>query len=72
MLEPETSETMPYTGGGNGHNAPEYLRQRWDDTRSELSDLDRRLRDFAKQQPVVTLAAVVLAGYLFGRLVSRL
>lgn len=69
MLE---QETTPGLSSGNGKTGTEYLRERWSETRSELSTADRRMRQFAQERPFLALAAIMVTGYVFGRLVSRL
>ena len=39
--------------------------------RSELGDVDRRVRAFVQEYPLVALAAAALSGYLLARLISR-
>jgi hypothetical protein len=41
------------------------------DMSSALAELDRHVRDLAKEHPFAALAAAVLAGYVAGRMLSR-
>jgi hypothetical protein len=49
--------------GDNGRGARSFRR--------ELETYERRGREFAQQRPFVALGLAMLAGYLFGRIVSR-
>lgn len=38
----------------------------------ELGDLDREVRQWARERPLLTLGLAVLAGYVAGRILSRI
>lgn len=42
-----------------------------DDMRSEMQDLDRRLKVFVQDRPILALLSAVAAGYLVGRVLRR-
>lgn len=48
------------------------LTERADSVRDGLVTTDRALAELARAHPLVTLAGATLAGFLVGRLVSRL
>ena len=61
------------TSSPNGHQAlSAYIRARFDDTRSQMSEADERVREFAREKPFVALGLAVAAGFVIGRLLSRL
>ncbi len=71
MFESETEAGQSLRG--NGHSVgTEELRAKWDQTRTQLQDVDRWARQRARDRPFVALAAVIVAGYCIGRLVARL
>jgi hypothetical protein len=39
--------------------------------RRDAADLDRRIRRYAREQPLLCLAMAMAGGYLVGRIVSR-
>ncbi len=68
-----TGQTESGGMGGNGHSsASVHLRETWQQTQTQLQDLDRQARNFARERPLTALAAALLAGYVVGRLVARL
>lgn len=42
-----------------------------DEMRSEIQDLDQRLKVFVKDRPILALLSAVAAGYLVGRILRR-
>jgi hypothetical protein len=42
-----------------------------DEMRSEIQDLDQRLKVFVKDRPMLALLSAVAAGYLVGRVLRR-
>ncbi len=42
-----------------------------DEMRSEIQDLDQRLKVFVKERPIMALLSAVAAGYLVGRILRR-
>lgn len=42
-----------------------------DEMRSEIQDLDQRLKVFVKDRPILALLSAVAAGYLVGRVLRR-
>lgn len=42
-----------------------------DEMRSEIQDLDQRLKVFVKERPIMALLSAVAAGYLVGRVLRR-
>ena len=42
-----------------------------DEMRSEIQDLDQRLKVFVKDRPILALLSAVAAGYVVGRILRR-
>jgi ElaB/YqjD/DUF883 family membrane-anchored ribosome-binding protein len=58
---------------GNGDwTAPEDIARGLDSAAASLEDVDRRLRPYIDAHPFVAVGLAAAAGYLLGRLVSRL
>jgi hypothetical protein len=53
----------------------ETARERWaadfDDLRDELRGIDLELRTFVRRRPLAALVAALAAGYVAGRIISR-
>lgn len=52
--------------GGNGWSAEEFAAA-WPDA----EELDRRVRELVRERPILAVAAAVAAGFVLGRLMTR-
>ena len=60
-------------GAGNGASTTtEEIARGVDSAAASLDDLDRRLRPYIEAHPFVAVGLAAAAGFLLGRLVSRL
>ena len=59
--------TKSATAGGGGTAMAETASE----VRSELEQLDARLRVFVKERPIMALLSAVAAGYVVGRVLRR-
>jgi ElaB/YqjD/DUF883 family membrane-anchored ribosome-binding protein len=58
--------------GNGGSTTMEEITRRVDSAAASLEDLDRRLRPYIEAHPFVAVGLAAAAGFLIGRLVSRL
>lgn len=59
--------------GGNGDwTAPEEIARGVDSAAASLKEFDRRVRPYIDAHPFVAVGLAAAAGFLLGRLVSRL
>jgi hypothetical protein len=65
MIETTADERERKRGNGNAAHAARR-------TRSELEGLDEEIRGFVREQPLLALGLAGAAGYLVGRMFSRL
>jgi ElaB/YqjD/DUF883 family membrane-anchored ribosome-binding protein len=66
----ETSAAWHETGSGAGTS--EAMRERLGGMRTELRDFDEQTRTFLREHPLMAIVGAVAAGYVIGRLMSRL
>ena len=52
-------------------NASRQVSEIGNEVRSEFERVDRQLRAFVQERPVVALLSAIAAGYLFGRILRR-
>jgi ElaB/YqjD/DUF883 family membrane-anchored ribosome-binding protein len=55
-----------HNGGASGEDRP------FEQVRSEFRELDEEVRSFVRERPLLALGIAVTAGYLVGRLLSKL
>ena len=54
----------------NGGTAP--MGRSLEQLRTDLTDLDSEVRRFVREKPLLALGAAIAAGYIVGRILSRL
>lgn len=66
-MHSEHSETREQPGGNGNWTAREAL-----DRLPDADELDRRVRELVRERPLLSVAAAVAAGFVLGRLLSRI
>ena len=69
-MENEQSQSRTIAHGDEWNEIQE-LRQRIQGLQTEFEQADRRLREVARERPFVAIAGAVIAGFLLGRIISR-
>jgi ElaB/YqjD/DUF883 family membrane-anchored ribosome-binding protein len=73
MVQEDTMEQDATQGAGNnGSTTMEEINRGVDSAAASLENLDRRLRPYIEAHPFVAVGLAAAAGFLLGRLVSRL
>ena len=73
MAQEDTMEQYATQGAGNGgRTAPEDIARGVDSAAASLKEFDRRVRPYIDAHPFVAVGLAAGAGFLIGRLVSRL
>jgi ElaB/YqjD/DUF883 family membrane-anchored ribosome-binding protein len=73
MVQENTMEQDATQGAGNGGSTTmEEITRGVDSASASLENLDRRLRPYIEAHPFVAVGLAAAAGFLLGRLVSRL
>jgi hypothetical protein len=65
MAQTANSEERDNGGGRSTEHSARQLR-------AELGDLDAEVRDFVREKPLLALGLAIAAGYVVGRMLSRL
>jgi hypothetical protein len=63
---------MTMDAGGAVNAIAEEAGERYEQVRSEVDDIDKRVRAAIDQYPLATFLGAVAVGYLFARLTSRI
>jgi hypothetical protein len=64
------TETATQSEKHNGGTAP--LGRSLEQLRSNLTDFDGEVRRFVREKPLLAVGAAIAAGYIVGRILSRL
>jgi ElaB/YqjD/DUF883 family membrane-anchored ribosome-binding protein len=71
-MEPDAKQDAKQGAGNGDWMAVDEIARGVDSAAASFKDLDRRLRPYIDAHPFVAVGLAAVAGFLLGRLVSRL